>query len=95
MRSPAGRKGGIELRELLHEDPDRPAVDDDMVQDQKQDVVVGAEPQQAGPEQRRAAYVDGCPGFLLGLQLRLLEQKCLRALVAGWRPACEVFDDEG
>ena len=37
---------------------DRPAVDDDMVQDQEQDVVVGAEPQQAHPEQRRTAHVE-------------------------------------
>ena len=44
-----------------------------MVQDEKQDVVVGAEPQQAHPEQRRTAYVDGCPGFSFGFQLCLFE----------------------
>ncbi len=45
MCPPASRKGGIEFRELLHENTNRPAVNDDMVKDQKQDVVVGSEPQ--------------------------------------------------
>jgi hypothetical protein len=32
--------GGIELAKLAGEDPDRPAVDDDVVEAQDQDVVV-------------------------------------------------------
>ena len=66
-----------------------------IVQDQKQNVVVGAEPQEARPEQRRTVHVEGRQGFLLGFQLRLFEQECLGLIVSDTRPGCKIFDDEG
>src|SRR5262249_13215965 len=40
---PTGCKSGIEFGHLLHENPHRPPVDDEIVQNQKQNMVVGAE----------------------------------------------------
>ena len=65
-----------------------------MVQDQKQNVVVGTEPQETRPEQRRTRHIEWCPGLLLGSQLRLLEQQRLGAVVFGRRPGCKIFNDE-
>ena len=64
------------------------------MQDQKQDVVVGAEPQKARPEQRRTVHVEGCQGFSLGFQLCLFEQECLGADVSGGRLPCDILDNE-
>ena len=58
-------------------------------------MVVGAEPQQACPEQRRAVGVDELQAFLLGCQLRLPEQERLNAGISDRRLGCEIFDDEG
>src|SRR5262245_55754238 len=89
-----GCKSGIELRDLLHEDSHRPPVDDDIVQDQKQNIVVGAEPQETRPQQRCTLHVEGCQGFFLGFQLRLFEQECIGPSMSGRRQNCKIFDNE-
>src|SRR5436309_7862667 len=91
----AGHKSRIKLRDLLEEHTNGPAVDDDMVQNQQQNVVVGAEPKEARAEQRRTRHVEGYPSFLLCSQLRPFEQQRRGAIVAGRYPGCNIFDDEG
>src|SRR5215470_12688202 len=69
LRISAGRKGGIELRELLKEDADRPAVHDDVMENHDQNMVVGTEAQQPRTEQWCALKVERAPRLLLRAQL--------------------------
>src|SRR5829696_9770352 len=48
-----------------------------MMQNQQQQVVVGTQPQEAKPQQRRTIEFERSPGFEFGLQLRLFHKQCL------------------
>src|ERR1700730_8813510 len=74
---PATDRSRIEFRKLLHEDDHRPAINDDIVHDYKLSVVLGVEPKEVRPEQRRLGRVDRFQGCLLGFQLRSREQEFL------------------
>ena len=94
LRGPAGGECAIERGELLEEDADRPAVDDDVVQHHEQDMVVVAEAQQAHAEQRRPGEIERHPGFLLGHELRLSEHEPMGAVSPARRVAREILDGE-
>ena len=63
-RWPAGREGRIEGRELPDQNGGGPAVRDDVMQGQENRVVLLAEPQQPGAQQRAALEVEGEAGLL-------------------------------
>ncbi len=58
LRRPAGREGAVGGAELAQQHAHRPAVRHDVVQRQQQHVVVGAEPQQRGAQQRAGGQVE-------------------------------------
>ena len=51
-------EGGVERCQLVPENPHRPAIADDVVHDQQQDVLVVLEAQQCGAQQRPTAQID-------------------------------------
>ncbi len=61
IRRPTGESGPIEGREIAHEDPQRPAVRDDVVQGEQEGVLLpgGRQPQQSGAHQRTLDEVEG------------------------------------
>src|SRR5262249_59154191 len=56
---PAGGEGAVEGRELAEEDPERPAVGDDVVHRQEQQVVLPAQDGQGEAHERPAGEVEG------------------------------------
>ena len=70
-----GCKSAIELRKLIPEHIHRPAVDDDIVYDEKQHVIVDAKPEEPRPEQGSMLRVDGLQAFSFGFQLRHFDQE--------------------
>src|SRR5262249_45170853 len=91
---PVGCKGGIEFGHLFDENPHRPPVDDEIVQNQKQNVVVGAEPPEPRPEQGRTVQIEGFQGLLLNLQLRLFAEESLGPAVSSGCRSCKIGGDE-
>src|SRR5215470_14984113 len=58
-RAAALRTGGIELCDLLKDNPNGPAIDDDMVENEEQDVIAATQPKQARAKQWRACDIEG------------------------------------
>ena len=65
-RGLAGGKGRVEGCQLAQQHADGPAVGDDVVQGQDQDVVTGGQPEQDGPEEGAAGEIEGAQHFLGG-----------------------------
>jgi hypothetical protein len=64
------------------------------VQDQKKHVVIGADPEQARAQQRRAVELEGSERRLRGVELRLFEQERLGAGTCDRRARSQILDGE-
>jgi hypothetical protein len=59
-------QGLIELRKLAYQDGGGPAIGDDVMKGEQQDVVVGSQGEEAGAEQGRGMEEEGESGLLAG-----------------------------
>ena len=62
-----GRVGVVEQAQILHEDPERPAVGDDLVGHQREDMILVGDPEERRPEHGPVLEVEGPVGLVRDL----------------------------